>query len=162
MFTNRYVRASVSNDILGAELAVVMKNIYALGAGIYSGLGYGDNFIAAYIANSVKEMKHFVEQLYPGERNLDNSVYLGDLLVTSYSRYSRNRMFGNMIGHGLSVRVAQLEMSMVAEGYYAARCVHEINKLHNAAIPIAETIYGILYEGNNVSSEMKRIAEYYI
>lgn len=162
MFTNRYVRASISNDILGAELAVVMKNIYALGAGIYSGLGYGDNFIAAYIANSVKEMKHFVEQLYPGERNLDNSVYLGDLLVTSYSRYSRNRMFGNMIGHGLSVRVAQLEMSMVAEGYYAARCVHEINKLHNAAIPIAETIYGILYEGNNVSSEMKRIAEYYI
>lgn len=162
MFTNRYVRASVSNDILGAELAVVMKNIYALGAGIYSGLGYGDNFIAAYIANSVKEMKYFVNQLYPGERNLDNSVYLGDLLVTSYSRYSRNRMFGNMIGHGLSVRVAQLEMSMVAEGYYAARCVHEINKLHNAAIPIAETIYGILYEGNNVSSEMKRIAEYYI
>lgn len=162
MFTNRYVRASVSNDILGAELAVVMKNIYALGAGIYSGLGYGDNFIAAYIANSVKEMKYFVNQLYPGERNLDNSVYLGDLLVTSYSRYSRNRMFGNMIGHGLSVRVAQLEMSMVAEGYYAARCVHEINKLHNATIPIAETIYGILYEGNNVSSEMKRIAEYYI
>lgn len=162
MFTNRYVRASVSQDILGAELAVVMKNIYALGAGIYSGLGYGDNFIAAYIANSVKEMKHFVNQLYPGERSLDDSVYLGDLLVTAYSRYSRNRMFGNMIGHGLSVRVAQLEMSMVAEGYYAVRCVHEINKQHNVAIPIAETIYGILYEGNNVSSEMKRIAEYFI
>lgn len=162
MFTNRYVRASVSNDIMGAEMAVVMKNIYALGAGVYSGLGYGDNFIAAYIANSVKEMKHFVSELYPGERTLDDSVYLGDLLVTAYSRFSRNRTFGNMIGHGLSVRVAQLEMSMVAEGYYACRCIHEMNKKYNVDIPIAETIYGILYEGNNVSSEMKRIAEYYI
>ena len=162
MFTNRYVRASVSPDIKGAELAVVMKNIYALGAGVYSGLGYGDNFIAAYIANGVREMKNFVRKVYPGERCLDDSVYLGDLLVTAYSRYSRNRMFGNMIGHGLSVRVAQLEMSMIAEGYYAARCIHEMNKKFGADIPIAETIYGILYEGNNVSSEMKRIAEFYI
>lgn len=162
MFTNRYVRASVSSDILGAELSVVMKNIYALGAGIYSGLGYGDNFIAAYIANSVKEMKNFVNYLYKGDRCLDDAVYLGDLLVTAYSSFSRNRMFGNMIGHGLSVRAAQFEMSMVAEGYYAVRCVHEINKSHNVNIPIAETIYGILYEGNNVSSEMKRIAEYFI
>lgn len=162
MFTNRYVRASVSSDIKGAELAVVMKNIYALGAGIYSGLGYGDNFIAAYIANGVREMKNFVRQVFPGERCLDDSVYLGDLLVTSYSHFSRNRMFGNMIGHGLSVRVAQLEMSMIAEGYYAVRCIHEMNKKFGASIPISETIYGILYEGNNVSSEMKRIAEYYI
>ncbi|HNW68115.1 MAG TPA: NAD(P)H-dependent glycerol-3-phosphate dehydrogenase [Bacteroidales bacterium] len=162
MFTNRYVRTSVSKDIMGAEMAVVMKNIYALGAGIYSGLGYGDNFLAAYIANSVKEMKHFVNELYPGERSLDDSVYLGDLLVTAYSRHSRNRMFGNMIGHGLSVRVAQLEMNMVAEGYFACRCIHEMNKKYGSEIPIAETIYGILYEGNNVSSEMKRIAEYYL
>ena len=162
MFTNRYVRASVSSDIRGAELAVVMKNIYALGAGIYSGLGYGDNFIAAYIANGVKEMKNFVRKVYPGERCLDESVYLGDLLVTAYSHYSRNRMFGNMIGHGLSVRMAQLEMSMIAEGYYAVRCVHEVNKKYGAQIPIVETIYGILYEGNNVSSEMKRIAQFYI
>ena len=162
MFTNRYVRASVSSDIKGAELAVVMKNIYALGAGIYSGLGYGDNFIAAYIANGVKEMKNFVRKVYPGERCLDESVYLGDLLVTAYSHFSRNRMFGNMIGHGLSVRVAQLEMSMIAEGYFAVRCIHEMNKNFGADIPISETIYGILYEGNNVSSEMKRIAEYYV
>ena len=162
MFTNRYVRASVSSDIKGAELAVVMKNIYALGAGIYSGLGYGDNFIAAYIANGVKEMKNFVRKVFPGERCLDESVYLGDLLVTAYSHFSRNRMFGSMIGHGLSVRAAQLEMSMIAEGYYAARCIHEMNKNFQADIPIAETIYGILYESNNVSSEMKRIAQYYI
>ena len=162
MFTNRYVRASVSSDIKGAELAVVMKNIYALGAGVYSGLGYGDNFIAAYIANGVREMKNFVRKVFPGERCLDDSVYLGDLLVTAYSRYSRNRMFGNMIGHGLSVRVAQLEMSQISEGYYAVKCIHEMNKNFQAHIPIAETIYGILYEGNNVSSEMKRIAEFFI
>ncbi|MBQ1695288.1 MAG: NAD(P)H-dependent glycerol-3-phosphate dehydrogenase [Bacteroidales bacterium] len=162
MFANRYVHTTTSGDMLGTEIAIVMKNIYALGAGIYSGLGYGDNFLAAYIANCVKEMKRFVESMYPGKRNLDDSVYLGDLLVTAYSRYSRNRLFGNMIGHGLSVRVAQLEMNMVAEGYYACRCVHEINKKTNFDIPIAETIYGILYEAKNVNSEMKNLAETYV
>ncbi len=162
MFRNRYVHTTTSTDILGAEIAIVMKNIYALGAGIYSGLGYGDNFLAAYIANCVKEMKVFVESMYPGKRDLENSIYLGDLLVTAYSKYSRNRLFGNMIGHGLSVRVAQLEMNMVAEGYYACRCVHEINKALNFNIPIAETIYGILYEAKNVNSEMKNLAEKYI
>lgn len=162
MFMTRYVRVSVSNDILGAEMAIVLKNIYALGAGIYSGLGYGDNFLAAYIANCVKEMKYFVDKLYPSQRNMDDSVYLGDLLVTAYSIYSRNRLFGNMIGHGLSVKIAQLEMKMIAEGYYSCKCVHEINKRYQASIPIVETIYGILYEGNNAASEMKRIAEYYI
>ena len=162
MFANRYVHTTTSSDMLGTEIAIVMKNIYALGAGIYSGLGYGDNFLAAYIANCVNEMKNFVESMYPGKRNLNDSVYLGDLLVTAYSRYSRNRLFGNMIGHGLSVRVAQLEMNMVAEGYYACRCVHEINKKTNFNIPIAETIYGILYEAKNVNSEMKKLAESYI
>jgi glycerol-3-phosphate dehydrogenase (NAD(P)+) len=162
MFTNRYVRTSVSNDIMGVEMAIVLKNIYALGVGIYSGLGYGDNFIAAYISNCVKEMKDFVNQLYPSSRTLADSVYLGDLLVTSYSRFSRNRLFGNMIGHGLSVRIAQLEMNMIAEGYYSCRCVYEINKKYNLKIPIVETIYGVLYEGNNVASEMKRIAESFI
>jgi len=162
-FTNRYCRASVSNDVMGAELAIVLKNIYALGAGIYSGLGYGDNFIAAYVANCVKEMKYFVEQVYPNaDRHISDSVYLGDLLVTAYSTYSRNRLFGIMIGHGLSVRVSLLELRMVSEGYTACRCVHEINKNYNAHIPIVETIYGILYENNNVSSEMKRIAEHFV
>ena len=162
-FTNRYCRASVSNDMLGAELSIVLKNIYALGAGIYSGLGYGDNFIAAYVANCLKEMKYFVSQVYPNEsRHISDSVYLGDLLVTAYSTYSRNRLFGIMIGHGLSVRVSLLELRMVSEGYTACRCVHEINKKYLANIPIVETIYGILYENNNVSSEMKRIAEHFV
>lgn len=162
-FTNRYCRTSVSNDVMGAELAIVLKNIYALGAGIYSGLGYGDNFIAAYVANCVKEMKYFVDQVYPNaDRHISDSVYLGDLLVTAYSTYSRNRLFGIMIGHGLSVRVSLLELRMVSEGYTACRCVHEINKKYNAHIPIVETIYGILYENNNVSSEMKRIAEHFV
>jgi len=162
-FKNRYVRTSVSNDIMGVELAVVLKNIYALGAGIYSGLGYGDNFIACYVSNCLKEMKRFVNQMYSNEvRQMTDSVYLGDLLVTAYSRYSRNRMFGNMIGHGLSVKVALLEMKMVAEGYYAARCVHEINKKEQANIPIAEAIYNVLYENIVVASEMKRLSEYFV
>lgn len=163
MFRTRYVRASVSTDILGAEMAIVLKNIYALGAGIYSGLGYGDNFIAAYISNCVKEMKYFVNKIYPNQpRVMDDAVYLGDLLVTAYSIYSRNRLFGNMIGHGLTVKIAQMEMKMIAEGYYSCKCVHEVNKRYQASIPIVETIYGILYEGNSAESEMKRIAEYYI
>ncbi|MDR2972038.1 MAG: NAD(P)H-dependent glycerol-3-phosphate dehydrogenase [Bacteroidales bacterium] len=162
-FKNRYVRTSVSNDIKGIELAVVLKNIYALGAGIYSGLGYGDNFIACYVSNCLKEMKRFVNQMYSNEdRQLTDSVYLGDLLVTAYSRYSRNRMFGNMIGHGLSVKVTLLEMKMVAEGYYATMCVHEINKKVKANIPIVEAIYNVLYENFPVAVEMKRLAEYFV
>lgn len=162
-FKNRYVRTSVTNDIMGIELAVVLKNIYALGAGIYSGLGYGDNFIACYVSNCLKEMKRFVSQMYSNEdRQMSDSVYLGDLLVTAYSRYSRNRMFGNMIGHGLSVKVTLLEMKMVAEGYYAAMCVHEINKKVQANIPIVEAIYNVLYENIPVSAEMKRLSEFFI
>ena len=162
-FKNRYVRTSVTNDIMGIELAVVLKNIYALGAGIYSGLGYGDNFIACYVSNCLKEMKRFVNQMYSNEdRQMSDSVYLGDLLVTAYSRYSRNRMFGNMIGHGLSVKVTLLEMKMVAEGYYAAMCVHEINKKVQANIPIVEAIYNVLYENIPVSAEMKRLSEFFI
>jgi glycerol-3-phosphate dehydrogenase (NAD(P)+) len=162
-FKNRYVRTSVSNDIMGVELAVVLKNIYALGAGIYSGLGYGDNFIACYVSNCLKEMKRFVNQMYSKEeRQLTDSVYLGDLLVTAYSRYSRNRMFGNMIGHGLSVKVTLLEMKMVAEGYYATRCIHEINKKEQANIPIVEAIYNVLYENFDVATEMKRLSEFFV
>jgi len=163
LFSNRYVRTSVSRDLMGIELAVVLKNIYALGAGIYNGLGFGDNFLAGYIANSVKEMKKFVQHLYPDEhRHISESVYLGDLLVTCYSQYSRNRMFGRMIGQGFTPRAAQLEMKMIAEGFYSVRCIYEINKNYNVSIPIVETIYGILYEGNPVQPEMKRIAEHFI
>ncbi len=138
IFSNRFVRTTVSKDIMGAEMSIVLKNIYALGAGIYSGLGYGDNFLAAYIANCVKEMEKFINEV------------------------SRNRLFGNMIGHGLTVRIAQMEMNMIAEGYYACRCIHEINKTYDVYIPIAEAIYGVLYEGHNVQSEMNRISEHFI
>lgn len=163
MFSNRFVRTSVSSDIMGAEMSIVLKNIYALGAGIYSGLGYGDNFLAAYIANCVKEMEKFINEIYPNpDRKLTDSVYLGDLLVTAYSSFSRNRLFGNMIGHGLTVRIAQMEMNMIAEGYYACRCIHEINKTYDVYIPIAEAIYDVLYEGHNVQSEMNRISEHFI
>ena len=161
-FKNRYVRTSVSSDIKGIELAVVLKNIYSLGAGIYSGLGYGDNFIACYVSNCLKEMKRFVNLMYAEERQLSDSVYLGDLLVTAYSKYSRNRMFGNMIGHGLSVKVTLLEMKMVAEGYYASRCLHEINKKMQANIPIVEAIFNVLYKELPVATEMKRLAEYFV
>jgi glycerol-3-phosphate dehydrogenase (NAD(P)+) len=162
-FKNRYVRTTVSNDIKGVELAVVLKNIYALGAGIYSGLGYGDNFIACYVSNCLKEMKRFVNQMYANEdRQFTDSVYLGDLLVTAYSRYSRNRMFGSMIGHGLSVKVTLLEMKMVAEGYFAASCVYEINKKVQANIPIVEAIYNVLYENIPVAAEMKRLSEFFV
>ena len=161
-FKNRYVRTSVSTDIKGIELAVVLKNIYSLGAGIYSGLGYGDNFIACYVSNCLKEMKRFVNLMYAEERQLSDSVYLGDLLVTAYSNYSRNRMFGNMIGHGLSVKVTLLEMKMVAEGYYASRCLHEINKKMQANIPIVEAIFNVLYKELPVATEMKRLAEYFV
>lgn len=162
MFHCRYVKVTVSRDILGAEYATVLKNIYALGAGIYSGMGYGDNFIAAYIANSLKEMHRFVSVVYPNNRHIEDSVYLGDLLVTSYSHFSRNRRFGNMIGRGFSVKTTQMEMNMVAEGYYASRCIHEINKNHCVNIPIVETIYGILYEDKNAVFEMKRLAEQFV
>ncbi len=162
-FTNRYVKTSISEDLMGVEMAVVLKNIYALGAGIYTGLGYGDNFTAAFIANCVKEMKYFVNFTYPNEkRALSDSAYLGDLLVTAYSQYSRNRLFGKIIGYGLSVKMAQMEMKMIAEGYYACRCVHELNKKYNANIPIVEAIYGILYENNSAQHEMRRIAEYFV
>lgn len=163
LFANRYVRTSVSLDMMGIELAVVLKNIYALGAGIYSGLGLGDNFMAAYIANSVQEMKRFVNHRYPDpNRVISESVYLGDLLVTCYSQHSRNRTFGKMIGQGFTPRSAQLEMKMIAEGFYASRCIHEINQLNPFSMPIVETIYGILYESNPVSSEMNRIAEHFV
>jgi glycerol-3-phosphate dehydrogenase (NAD(P)+) len=122
-------------------------------------LGYGDNFMAAFIANCAKEMKHFIGTIHPIDRTLYDSVYLGDLLVTAYSQFSRNRTFGNMIGQGYSVATVQLEMNMVAEGYYATRCIHEINKNYNATIPIIETIYNILYLGKPQATELRKLCD---
>ncbi|MEI6347735.1 MAG: NAD(P)H-dependent glycerol-3-phosphate dehydrogenase [Bacteroidota bacterium] len=159
IFRCNYVKASTSDDIFGTEYAAVLKNIYALGCGIYKGLGYGDNFMAAFIANCAKEMKHFIGTIHPIDRTLYDSVYLGDLLVTAYSQFSRNRTFGNMIGQGYSVATVQLEMNMVAEGYYATRCIHEINKNYGASIPIIETIYNILYQGKPQALELKKLCD---
>ncbi len=175
-FTTDYINTVVNHDILGVQYAAVLKNIYALGAGIAHGLDYGDNFLSVYIANAADEMAGFLrefgaEHIVVGEHegedpvthrktpNYAASVYLGDLLVTCYSLYSRNRTFGNMIGKGYSVKAAQLEMNMVAEGYHASRCINNINGTIHAAIPIAETVYKILWENVKPSEGFKRIEQ---
>jgi glycerol-3-phosphate dehydrogenase (NAD(P)+) len=176
-FATDYINPIVNHDILGVQYAAVLKNIYALGAGIAHGLEYGDNFLSVYIANAADEMAVFLkkfgaEHIVVGEHDAEDdpvthrktpnyaaSVYLGDLLVTCYSLYSRNRMFGNMIGKGYSVKAAQLEMNMVAEGYNAAKCIYHINRSTQAAIPIADTIYKILWENVKAGQGFKRIEQ---
>ena len=162
-FITRYLKTVVNDDIWGAQYAAVLKNIYAIGAGICHSLGYGDNFLSVYIANCAGEMTAFIDEVNKRQnhvnlnRNPFASAYLGDLMVTCYSQYSRNRNFGTMIGTGYSVRSAQLEMKMVAEGYYAARCIHQINETEKLPIPIAEAIYGILYEGHGAGEAFGRM-----
>ncbi|MBC7947865.1 MAG: NAD(P)-binding domain-containing protein [Chitinophagaceae bacterium] len=174
-FHNDYVNTIVNPDIMGVQYAAVLKNIYALGAGIAHGLDYGDNFLSVYIANAADEMAgflrssgaaHIVVGEHEGEEdpithrkspNYAASVYLGDLLVTCYSLYSRNRTFGNMIGKGYSVKAAQLELNMVAEGYNAAKCIHNINHKVKSSMPIAETIYKILWENVKAANGFKQI-----
>lgn len=153
-FSCRYVKTSVSDDIYGTEYSSVIKNIVALANGICIGLGYGDNFQAALIANAIQEIKRFVDAVHPIDRDIKSSVYLGDLLVTAYSQFSRNRTFGNMIGKGYSVSSAQLEMKMIAEGYSAAKCIWEINKAYKVDLPITEAVYNILYLGKDPAEEI--------
>ena len=140
-----YIAVSHSTDIYGIEYASVLKNIYALAVGVAVGRGYGDNFLAVLISNGAMEMSRFMERTYPAARNTFASAYLGDLLVTSYSQFSRNRRFGLMIGKGYSVAAARAEMNMVAEGYYAAECVMKINERHGVEMPIASAVYDMLY-----------------
>ena len=137
----------------------MMKNIYALAAGIARGAGYGDNFVAVLIANAAQEMGAFLAVAAPQERDTNRFVYLGDLLVTAYSQHSRNRTFGQMIGQGYSVKSAQLEMAMVAEGYYAAECIDKANRSIGVSLPIARAVYEILYEGKSADEEFKRLSE---
>jgi glycerol-3-phosphate dehydrogenase (NAD(P)+) len=155
----RYMSTSTSDDIYGTEYAAVMKNIYAIAGGIAHGLGYGDNYIAVLVSNAIIELKLFLRAVYPVRRDIKGSAYLGDLLVTAYSQFSRNRTFGNMIGKGYSVKSAQFEMNMVAEGYYAARSVHNLNRKLKCNLPIAETVYRILYEGGSPRHEFKALSE---
>jgi len=155
----RYIKANVSDDIFGTEYAAVLKNIYAVASGICHAVGYGDNFQAVLISNAIREIKDFVDAVHPIDRDIKESVYLGDLLVTAYSQFSRNRTFGNMIGKGYTVKSAQLEMNMIAEGYYAASCMHHINQKYKVQMPISEAVYNILYEKHSPQTEMALLTE---
>lgn len=155
----RYVNTSVSEDIFGTEISAVMKNIMAIASGICHGLGYGDNFQAVLISNAIREIERFVDAVNPVHRDVKSSAYLGDLLVTAYSKFSRNRTFGIMIGQGYSVKAAQLEMSMIAEGYYAVKSIIEMNKKFEASLPITEAVYRILYDKVSPVIEMNLLKD---
>jgi glycerol-3-phosphate dehydrogenase (NAD(P)+) len=155
----RYIKCSVTDDIFGTEYAAVLKNIFAVASGICHGLGYGDNFQAVLVSNAIQEIERFVNAVHPINRDIKQSAYLGDLLVTAYSQFSRNRTFGNMLGKGYSVKSAQFEMNMIAEGYYAANCMHEINKLHQVNMPISDAVYNIIYERISPVIEMKLLTD---
>jgi glycerol-3-phosphate dehydrogenase (NAD(P)+) len=160
MIQTRYIKTNVSDDIYGTEYAAVLKNIYAIASGICHGIGYGDNFQSVLISNAIREIKHFVDAVHPIDRDINESAYLGDLLVTAYSQFSRNRTFGNMIGKGYTVKSAQLEMNMVAEGYYAVNCLHQVNKLYKVNMPICNAVYAILYKKRSPVLEMHHLADY--
>ncbi|MFA5574888.1 MAG: NAD(P)H-dependent glycerol-3-phosphate dehydrogenase [Brumimicrobium sp.] len=158
-FSTRYINTQISDDLFGTELSVILKNIYAIAAGICAGLGYGDNFQAVLIANAIQEIENFIDEVSPIHRDVKSSAYLGDLLVTAYSKFSRNRTFGFMIGKGYSVKIAQMEMDMIAEGYYAVKSIMEINKRFEVEIPIVEAVYNIIYERISPVIEMKILSD---
>lgn len=156
---SNYIRTKISDDIIGTEYAAMLKNIYAIAAGIAHGLGYGDNFQSVIMSNAIREMKKFIRKVHKMKRNINNSAYLGDLLVTGYSVFSRNRMFGNMIGKGYTVKSAMMEMSMVAEGYYAVKSAYKLNQEYGAKTPIIDAVYEILYEGKDAKKVFKKLTE---
>ena len=153
----KYIRTTISGDIYGVEYAAILKNIYALSVGIAMGLGYGDNFMSVLICNGAREMRRFLDGSSPFERDTDTSAFLGDLLVTAYSPFSRNRRFGMMIGKGLHVKVAQMELGGVAEGYYASETIRHINTTHGIDMPIAQAVYDILYDGAYPSKTIRNL-----
>lgn len=157
--SGNYIKTKISDDIIGTEYAAMLKNIYAIAAGIAHGIGYGDNFQSVIMSNSIREMKKFIRKVHKMKRNINDSAYLGDLLVTGYSVFSRNRMFGNMIGKGYTVQSAQMEMSMVAEGYYATKSAWEMNQRLGAKTPIIDAVYEILYQGKDAKKIFKKLTD---
>jgi len=158
-FRTRYIKTTTSDDLFGTELSAILKNVYAIASGICAGLGYGDNFQAVLISNAIQEIENFIDEVSPIHRDVKSSAYLGDLLVTAYSKFSRNRTFGFMIGKGYSVKIAQMEMDMIAEGYYAVKSVMEINKKFNVEMPIVEAVNNIVYERISPVIEMKILTD---
>ncbi len=159
LFDCDYVKTNVLDDIYGTEYSAVLKNVVAVAAGICHGLRYGDNFQAVLVSNAIQEIERFVNTVHPLNRDIKGSAYLGDLLVTTYSQFSRNRTFGTMIGKGYSVESAQMEMLMIAEGYYGVKGIKEINDKYNVDMPITNAVYRILYEHANPVSEIKKLAD---
>ena len=160
-FSCKYINVKASDDVIGIEYASMLKNIFALAVGISNGLGYGDNYQSVLMSNSIKEMKRFISKRHKIKRNINNSAYLGDLLVTGYSSFSRNRMFGNMIGKGYTVKAAQLEMKMVAEGYIATKKAYLLNldSKKKAKTPIIDATYKILYEKRSAKKIFKDLSD---
>jgi len=157
--SSNYIKTKITDDIIGTEYAAMLKNIYAVAAGIAHGLGYGDNFQSVLMSNAIREMKKFIKKVHKMKRNINDSAYLGDLLVTGYSVFSRNRMFGNMIGKGYTVKSAMMEMSMVAEGYYATKSAYQLNQGYGASTPIIDAVYSILYEGKNAKKVFRNLTD---
>jgi len=159
--SSNYIKCTTSDDIIGIEFAATLKNIYAIAAGIAHGLGYGDNFQSVLMSNAIREIKRYVKKAHKMKRDINGSAYLGDLLVTGYSTFSRNRMFGNMIGKGYTVKSAQMEMSMVAEGYYAAKSALDLNNSREkkARIPIIEAVHSILYKGKDAKKVFNKLVD---
>ncbi len=159
LLENRYIKTLLSNDPLGIEYSAVLKNIIAIASGMAHGLFYGDNFQAVLVAAGIQEIEQFLDHIVPQDRTITDSAYLGDLMVTAYSQFSRNRTLGMMIGKGYSIQSAQLEMNMIAEGYYATKDIHDLIQNNKLTMPIIQTVYRILYEKSPVAQELRQLSE---